>query len=867
VALAIKGSNLEALEYVSIRSGEGDWTRVPVKAHERTATLVQVTLPASAAIPGFLVVSPDDDEARGLAFLVGEQVPAPGTAAGATIMSVDPPELGPGGGTIELSGTGFAATGSVVVVREGRGVRLAVDTGTATDTTVSAELPPSYSGWADDLAVGILNVDGTGLSNILPATSTVAEPILDYTDVLSPGGAVITDVHSPIVWTTGASAGTQEIKVEGIGIGIGTEFVLRSGRRPPQHVVAETDPPAQHTTAPPSTIVGIKVPRALTDLVFNCFSLSSSQERLIAVGGGTCIGALGPVEIPLGGRRRIVPYRRAGDERVYLLPAPDPQAGSPYLSCPSTPTNPMESPAVQPATAGVKGLTRAQATTVTLQLSPPPTVPNAADPGGMLDPVPLVSQETNCFDREEGFYLRGVRLPSGTEFATATATLTDTAIPGPSNVTAVPVKVTVKAVSLGRQLPGLEDIVVDVASKTGVPPQFLKAQIIKENSSLRTTLYRYEPLAQDFVSIGWEQAPDRAKRYLTRHMFPGTGVAGDDQAPCVGLLGPSVDEAAVRKVCTHTVDTAGARVVDIGETAIVRARSGARTFSSTYQLGHPEAEFGWAPVVAGPPERTGTVQYRDPPHQSRSRGVVNPVVGDDDFQYDYVNNRVTLGKPLAAGEWVKLTYRRMKQPLPVASQAGACAQTLPGGISFFDGKGICFEATRPRLQQFSRFAQSPPTIADWFAGNVVACGNYAWVSGNSSESNLEFLSGHSPARVLDRRLEQATAQFLAAGSFGLMQFTPSRWLWKDAAILNHVFDLNDECIWRLADPNNPDRVRTSVLLAAAAHSAVARGLPRPARPSQVAWANYWAEAIMPFNGAADYGTAIVTDGLKNFGPR
>ena len=58
-----------------------------------------------------------------------------------------------------------------------------------------------------------------------------------------------------------------------------------------------------------------------------------------------------------------------------------------------------------------------------------------------------------------------------------------------------------------------------------------------------------------------------------------------------------------------------------------------------------------------------------------------------------------------------------------------------------------------------------------------------------------------------------------------------------------------------------------MLLAAAAHSALAHGLPLRARPSQVEWADYWAQAIMPFNSAADYGTAVVSDGLKEYSPR
>ena len=175
---------------------------------------------------------------------------------------------------------------------------------------------------------------------------------------------------------------------------------------------------------------------------------------------------------------------------------------------------------------------------------------------------------------------------------------------------------------------------------------------------------------------------------------------------------------------------------------------------------------------------------------------------------------------------------------------------------------------------FSSVQPQPPTIANWLARNTQsdACNGYAWVSGNLSEKALEFLSvpRGNVARVLDRRLEQATAQFLAAGSFGLLQFTATRWEKADADILNEVFNLRtDRCIWELADPNNKDRVNESVLLAAAAHSAVKQTKTLPPRPTQVDWANYWASIIQPYNSVTGtgYGVPIVVDGLAHYSPR
>ena len=214
-----------------------------------------------------------------------------------------------------------------------------------------------------------------------------------------------------------------------------------------------------------------------------------------------------------------------------------------------------------------------------------------------------------------------MRLPSGPEeFATVTATVTDPAIPGPTNVTSVPIRVTVRHVSLGPSFKKeIEEAVVEAARKTGVPPQFLKAQIDRENSFKRDTLYRYEPLTQDFSYIGSDAASGRGEFYRQRHMFAG-GAASGDQSVCVALVGEGVDVAAVNQVCGNRVDVkAGVTTVDIHEPSIVRARTGSapRPAPSPWRTGQPEASLQWNPVVPGQaPRAPGALDYVDPPHET-----------------------------------------------------------------------------------------------------------------------------------------------------------------------------------------------------------------------------------------------------------
>jgi hypothetical protein len=479
------------------------------------------------------------------------------------------------------------------------------------------------------------------------------------------------------------------------------------------------------------------------------------------------------------------------------------------------------------------------------------------DPGGKLDPVTLVSQESNCFDPDQDpvtkdgtLYLRGVRLPSGAnESATVTATMT---VPGttPQTVTRQ-IGVTVRRQSLGAFLrQDIEDAVVEAASQTGVPPQFLKAQIKTENVYLRDQSYRYEPVTIDFDSIGRDGAPDRNKNYIRRHLFGGQAASPGHRGLCVALTSAGVDANVVNNSGCRVVSAGTTNVVALAEPALVRAREGTPG-DPQYRVAYPVAERHWDPTFQGPPPNPpGPLNYLDPPLWSHATNVVNASVGDQDFRFDYETNSVILKQGLAAGEWIKVTYDVMGTPAAVT--AGSCSGNLPGGLAFLDGKARCYDDPAAPLQTFGGFS-APPDIETWVRTNIVepaACHGRNWLNGTKGERHLEFLynQGGVQPQFVDRRFENATAQFVASGSFGLLQATAGRWLKGDVAILNKAFDLDKRCIWELADPNNANRVKEAVLIAAAAHAASMQQLgPLPFRANQIDWALAWTNAIREYN--------------------
>ena len=198
-----------------------------------------------------------------------------------------------------------------------------------------------------------------------------------------------------------------------------------------------------------------------------------------------------------------------------------------------------------------------------------------------------------------------------------------------------------------------------------------------------------------------------------------------------------------------------------------------------------------------------------------------PPIPSDRVEFDYFSNSVTLGRPLAEGERIRFDYQVIAQFDAV--DAGVC--TIGDDAldpSFFDGKAKNVDMT---------FVNGE-TIQRWFIANMNGdgaasrnkTGGAILLSGAPGEEHVEFRrdssepSGRKRVGLMDARIRGATAQFIAAGSFGYVHSTIIPWAeagnQKVVDTLNAAFDLSSRCLTELANPNNSNRELDGMLLAA-----------------------------------------------------
>ena len=174
------------------------------------------------------------------------------------------------------------------------------------------------------------------------------------------------------------------------------------------------------------------------------------------------------------------------------------------------------------------------------------------------------------------------------------------------------------------------------------------------------------------------------------------------------------------------------------------------------------------------------------------------------------------------------------------------------------------------------FADDGETIGDWFIRQMNdpnVRGN-AVLSGAASESHVEFEIdltqpiGQKRVGLMDARIRSATAQFIAAGSFGYLHSTVIPWAEarsdKVRDTLNAAFDLSPRCLTELADSKNPNRELDGMLLAAAFHTNTLRSTKAgcSGRCDQIEWAKRWAKVIQFYNSDNDTYEVTPATGLS-----
>jgi hypothetical protein len=859
VSVRVEGTNVGGLRTVFLRHAAGatpseieddnpaEWLTAQVTS--AGPTWISFDMPSAIlAKDGFVHVAPIPAPEEAVAFAVSiPDLPAVGSAPHMPLIAVEPADITRPGASLRMTGAGFHHGVTVVLGRAGR-VAMRLDTYIEDENTLEVFAPSEYLGAADDLYVAVLAADGAGLSDSKPVASRIVHDPSSVPEGVDPTQPAILSMRGPVIW----NANAQELTLEGVAIADGAQIALTSDGRTFYQVATGAAPGLGGVNQ--VATVKVKVPDALTDWPDYCVSLELDVPTIATQ--VRCLGVQRPAQIPIGGRRKFVTY--AGpDERLYILHEPDPESRvAPGQCAPRPKPSSSPSPSSSPVT-GPRSLPAAAPAQVTFSVTIPDIQHPFSDPTYPLDPLPLFEREYNRCDPDnpDVLYLRGIRFNQPGERVQVRASFTD---PTSGRRKTGVLHVEVAPAELGtngnlrpeRRVPADFDAAFnDAAGRAGVPPQFLKAQSFIETRN-NPEKFRYEPATIDFNAISSDVAGSRTNTYVKRHLLAGTAVAAPTQPvrPCVALLGPGAPEDPAPQVCIP-IDGRQAHQNPVSFTgAAVRVRG---RVELPIAAGKFNPNWRRPPITATIVDPSGgpTLDRVEPSFYSLAETQRNsPRTGE--YQLDFLRNTILLGQPLGQGQWLRLEYEVLQGE---AVQGGSCG--LAFNVTTLTGKTDMPNRDPVTRQGIAFTFQPGDSIAGWLARNLNDQRGYNWLNGTDSEKRIEFAvdaSGRRTPNVLDRRFELATAQFVAAGSWGLFHATILDWLDTDkAAVLNQAFNLNDRCLTELMT-NRQTRLRTASELVAASHSWAVRqvGVPAcdaPGRCDQVDWARRWARVTNRYN--------------------
>ena len=181
-------------------------------------------------------------------------------------------------------------------------------------------------------------------------------------------------------------------------------------------------------------------------------------------------------------------------------------------------------------------------------------------------------------------------------------------------------------------------------------------------------------------------------------------------------------------------------------------------------------------------------------------GVLRP----DEFDLDPGAGAVVLGRPLEAGEKLRVSY----VPVTVDSTSVAADGEFTTATWATAGNPAgnlraarCAVPGQPR-RNWPRLTFEPRgmTIAMYFETNLATCSTGGWLMPSTGEPQLEFVQTPDGPRLLDLRLGAVTAQFYAAASYGPLHMTLGQWTGPNRVALSSVLDVNtsDIPLYRVA---------------------------------------------------------------------
>jgi hypothetical protein len=866
--IQVLGAALDGVRDVQVRDHAGQWHSFGTS--ERTPGSLKFRMPASVLTePGFLQIAPRMNAGDSVAFLVAGDLAGFGTAEQILLADADPPDIGGGSPTITVAGDGFEQ-GMAVILGRGAVPGIVLPTSFVSASEVVADLPPGPIGKASDLVVAVTTRDRQQTSAAIPVASdgfdalaSLAERIQASQEEGEPIEPQVTRVIADLRW----NEGEQKIRMEGFGIGAGmqVQFETNSGT-----FTSTTQLATETSSIPQQLLLTAQVPEVV--VAYPLFSFSgvgvSSGGQGILQSPRKSLGLLPVVQVPFGGRRKLVAFTDHEDKHLYLLAQSD------------------EGILIRPIGDDPRGVLLPLPANATVRLSLNPTKASG---------LTVVQREIVTED-PGGFYVRGTGL-------------SEISPPARMSVEWFDLKeefdIAVLRRALGSELPEHDEEIIEVADEEGVPPHLLKAQAIQETGSYKNNI-RYEPLTRDYkLYTGDFEAevffdppgPQTSQRRIKGDLFKlyavkGTMLAAPTPNPdCPQFRNTAVDDGlgptfnvGVPMMRGHGLPAPKPRVNGTYGPAMVDPRVRATIVpnvaaldTDTCQISLPDGEEAIElRLVTNYPvwRKFGRHASDDPNMATFPKGVIeaeHALEGGDtqtDFSVDFEDGTITLGRKVRKGETLVVTYN----PVDASNM-----ETIDEGGTFtmdFNDKS--------KLKEEIKLKFSPPeTLFDWFKNNLRAPGNNKpygnWLTGTKSEKRLEFTvqaGTDKPDVPLDPRFKAMTAQPYLSSSYGTLQMLLDSWLdprfgqaltdeFDPSATTTPIFNLLND--WRLGlklgairHQNRYNRARTEDVFC------------NPCTKDE--WLKLWNTIFTEFNpdGAGYSGTPLVTiidTGNQHYEPR
>jgi hypothetical protein len=749
----VTGTNLDQTSALYLLDKSGNWIQTATKTVNSTQSTILISA-GFLASPTFLRVSTAPDAQFSQSIQVYSPSIARAIADPNFTISVLPDDIGTGG-SLTVAGHGFTP-GMLVVLGRGSIAGVPLSTQFVSDSNLQADVPSYIPG--NDLFVAVLSPDGQTISVPVAVLSSYPSREDDVSQGTSAQGQTapskvdLSAVSGNIVW----NAQNQVLTLQGPGLvpGLQVNFATPSG----------TFPSSTQASQSPSSgslpQVDVPVPDAVSKhpkFNFRVDVFAPSLGAVPVASGAKYQWIFDIFRVPLGGLGHFTPYYDPSNNTLEVI-----QAGI------WRPAN-----VVLPALQKLDNATNFVTWTL------------LANPEFFTDVdnlnIARLYMETVPGNATADLYLRGARIKA--EITQLTQIQLSATVTTPKGILNLKRSFPVEVVKGNIGGASYDDIILNTADRTGIPPQYVKAQGILEThygdpDPNKYRNYRYEPMTVDFKNVTSElrNPADSGIFYIddtdvAKYIIGGSALTTTPKSTPLTVVGDAQTLGPQFSLGGKVMAFNGLAAGGPRTTASITSADG----KSTQPLQIAHSDTWWHKGGPHGNSRNPAPTFYGKAEPPNGRGP-NGQLGTNDFSVDYVNGTITLGRQLLPGETLNVRY------YPVTTNTvPLVGGTFSSQINLNDRSIV-----KP---DFSSYTFSPPEfLGGWLEKRLTDFPYGNNLTGTISERALQFRASScplsqanadskfplnklhcQPSSIVDGRFAGVTAQYVAAASWGPIQ--------------------------------------------------------------------------------------------------